>query len=116
MCRPVIAKNVAPKSGVGGIPSVVVNFSTHSCGRKNGRRPSPIKCFHSNKCRTTKVNPSRIVAMIHLRVPALSPRLDAETPKTIVKLEDNRQNVITDEKMMLGLKGNGVGQTFEARR
>jgi hypothetical protein len=32
----------------------------------------------------------------------LSPRLEADTPKTIVKLEDNRQNVITEEKTMLG--------------
>src|SRR6266853_2909448 len=116
MCRPVIAKNVAPKSGDGGVPSVVVKTLTQCSGRKKGRRPSPIKCFHSNKCSTTKVNPSRIVATIHFRAPALSPRLEAETPKTIVKLDDNRQKVITEEKMILGLKGKGVGHTFEARR
>src|ERR1700694_5788809 len=114
MCSPVMAKNVAPKSGDGGVPSVVVKASTHFCGRKNGRRPSPIKCFHSNKCSTTKVSPSRIAARIYLRGAALSPRVDAETPKTIVKLEDNRQKVITEEKMILGLKGKGVGHTFEA--
>jgi hypothetical protein len=33
---------------------------------------------------------------------ALSPLLEAETPNTIVKLEDSRQKVITDEKTMLG--------------
>jgi hypothetical protein len=32
----------------------------------------------------------------------LSPRLDAETPNTIVKLEERRQKVITDEKTILG--------------
>jgi hypothetical protein len=32
----------------------------------------------------------------------LSPRLDADTPNTIVKLEESRQKVITDEKTMLG--------------
>jgi hypothetical protein len=42
--------------------------------------------------------------------------LDAETPNTIVKLDESRQKVITDEKIMLGQKGNGVGQTFDARR
>jgi hypothetical protein len=28
--------------------------------------------------------------------------LDADTPNTIVKLDDRRQKVITDEKTMLG--------------
>jgi len=28
--------------------------------------------------------------------------LEADTPNTIVKLDDSRQNVITDEKTMLG--------------
>src|SRR5258705_13226994 len=116
MCRPVIAKKVAPKSGDGGVPSVVVKTLTQCSGRKKGCKPSWIRWRHSNKCSTTKVNPRRIVAIIHFRAPALSARREAETPKTIVKLEDNRQNVITEEKMMLGLKGKGVGQTFEARR
>jgi hypothetical protein len=62
------------------------------------------------------VTPKKIVAKIHFRALSLSPRLEADTPKTIVKLEDNRQKVITDEKTMLGKNGKGVGQTFEARR
>jgi hypothetical protein len=49
-------------------------------------------------------------------VAAKSRRLDAETPKTIVKLDESKQKVITEEKIMLGRNGNGVGQTFEARR
>ena len=43
-----------------------------------------------------------MVARIHLRAAALSPRLDAETPNTIVKLDDSRQKVMTDAKTMLG--------------
>src|SRR5258708_2329167 len=102
MCKPVIAKKVAPNNGVGGVPSVVVNTLAQCSGRKNGRSPSLIKWFHSIMCSTTKDRPSRIVATIHFRAAALSPRADAETPKTIVKLDDNKQNVITEEKTMLG--------------
>src|SRR6185503_8436555 len=102
MCRPVIVKKVAPNSGDGGTPSVVVNTFTQCSGRKNGRRPSLIKWFHSIKCSTINATPKNIVARIHFRAPALSPRLEAETPNTIVKLDDSRQNVITDEKTMLG--------------
>jgi hypothetical protein len=47
-------------------------------------------------------SPKKIVARIHFRALALSPWLEAETPKTIVKLEDNRQKVITEEKTILG--------------
>jgi hypothetical protein len=60
--------------------------------------------------------PNTIVARIHFRAFALSPLLDADTPNTIVKLDESRQNVITEEKTMLGQKGKGVGQTFDARR
>src|SRR5438309_4734912 len=102
MCRPVMVKKVAPNKGVGGVPSVVVNVFTQCSGRKNGRRPSPIKWFHSIKCSTMNARPKKIVARIHFRAPALSPRLEAETPNTIVKLDDNRQKVITEEKTMLG--------------
>src|SRR5215510_6545308 len=102
MCRPVMVKKVAPKSGVGGTPSAVVNALTQCSGRKNGRTPSPIRWFHSIKCSTTKAKPKKIVARIHFLAPALSPRLDADTPNTIVKLEESRQKVITDEKTMLG--------------
>src|SRR6266851_3752460 len=102
MCRPVIVKNVAPNKGVGSFPSVVVKVETQWAGRLKGRRPSPIKWFHSIKCSTIKATPKKIVARIHLRAPALSPRLDAETPNTMVKLDDSRQKVIIDEKTMLG--------------
>src|SRR5437762_3142180 len=102
MCRPVIAKKVAPNNGDGGTPSVVVNTCTQCSGRKNGRSPSLIRWFHSIRCSTINATPKKIVARIHLRAPALSPLLEAETPNTMVKLDDNRQNVITDEKTMLG--------------
>ena len=46
--------------------------------------------------------PKNIVASIHFRALDLSPLLEADTPKTIVKLDDSRQKVITDEKTMLG--------------
>src|SRR6267378_8084016 len=102
MCKPVMVKNVAPNKGVGNLPSVVVNVETQWAGRLNGRRPSPIKWFHSIKCNTINATPKNIVARIHLRAAVLSPRLDADTPNTIVKLDDRRQNVITDENTMLG--------------
>src|SRR5688572_4573643 len=101
MCRPVIAKNVAPKSGEGGTP-FSVNACTQCSGRKSGRKPSCIRCCHSIKWSTIKATPKTIVAKIHFRALAFSPLLDADTPNTIVKLDDNRQNVITDEKTMLG--------------
>src|ERR1044072_4573252 len=102
MCRPVIVKKVAPKSGEGGTPSVVVNTLTQCSGRNNRLMPSLITWFHSIKWSTINVTPKKIVAKIHFLSPALSPRLEAETPSTIFKLDDNRQNVITDEKTMLG--------------
>src|SRR5215211_7939613 len=102
MCRPVIVKNVAPKSGLGGTPSVVVNACTQCSGRKNGRSPSSIRCRHSIKWSTIKAVPKKMVARIHFRAFALSPLLDADTPNTIVKLDESRQKVITDEKTMLG--------------
>src|SRR5688572_10912373 len=102
MCSPVMVKKVAPKSGLGGTPSVVVNAVTHASGRKNGRIPWWIKWFHSIKCSTTNAAPKTIVAMIHFRAPALSPLLEADTLNTIVKLDDSRQNVITEAKTMLG--------------
>ena len=48
------------------------------------------------------MTPKKIVARIHFLAFALSPLLDADTPNTIVKLDDSRQKVITDEKTMLG--------------
>src|SRR5215216_1502252 len=102
MCKPVIVKKVAPKSGLGGTPFVVVNACTQCSGRKKGRSPSSIRCRHSIKWSTMNAVPNTIVARIHLRAFALSPLLDADTPNTIVKLDDSRQNVITEEKTMLG--------------
>src|ERR1044072_3733058 len=102
MCKPVMVKNVAPNSGEGGMPSVVVNTLTQCSGRKNGRMPSCIRCCHSIKWSTIKATPKKIVARIHFLAFALSPLLEADTPKTIVKLDDSRQKVITDEKTMLG--------------
>src|ERR1044072_5179862 len=116
MCKPVIVKKVAPNSGVGSWPSVVVKAVTHSPGNANGCSPSWIKWFHSVICSTRKARPKKIVARIHFRALALSPRAEADTPKTIVRLDESRQNVISEAKRMLGLNGNGVGQTFEARR
>src|SRR4029078_984982 len=102
MCRPVIVKNVAPNSGDGKCPSAVVKVEPQCAGKLNGRNPSLIKWFHSIRWRTTKAAPKKIVPRIHLRAAALSPRLEAETPNTMVRLEESRQNVMTDEKTMLG--------------
>jgi hypothetical protein len=46
--------------------------------------------------------PKKIVASIHFLAFALSPLLEADTPNTMVKLDESRQKVITDEKTMLG--------------
>jgi hypothetical protein len=43
-----------------------------------------------------------MVARIHFRAAAFSPRLEADTPKTMVKLEESKQKVMTDEKTILG--------------
>src|SRR6476469_1987597 len=102
MCRPVMVKNVAPKSGDGNRPSEVVKVVTQFSGKTKGRRPSPIRWFHSIRWRTTNDAPKKIVAQIHLRALSLSPRLEADTPKTIVRLDESRQKVMTDEKTMLG--------------
>ena len=97
-----MAKKVAPNKGVGNLPSDVVNVVTQCAGRLNGRRPSPIKWFHSMRCSTRKATPKKIVPRIHLRAFALSPRLEADTANTIVKLDESRQKVITEAKTMLG--------------
>src|SRR5882757_309077 len=102
MCSPVMVKKVAPNNGDGSFPSVVVNVLTQCSGRLNTRSPSLYKWFHSIKCSTTNAKPKNIVARIHLRAAALSPRLEAETPNTIVKLDESRQKVMIDEKTMLG--------------
>src|SRR6185503_6818123 len=102
MWSPVMAKKVAPNNGEGSVPSVVVKTVTQCSGRLNGRSPSEIRWFHSIKWRTMNATPKKIVARIHFRAFSLSPRLEAETPKTIVKLDESRQKVITEEKTMLG--------------
>jgi hypothetical protein len=43
-----------------------------------------------------------MVARIHFLAFALSPLLEAETPNTIVKLDESRQKVMTEEKTILG--------------
>src|SRR2546428_12095681 len=102
MCRPVMVKKVAPNKGAGSVPSRAVKVAIQCAGRLNGRRPSLIRWFHSIKCSTINASPKKMVARIHFRARAFSPRLEAETPKTIVKLEESRQNVMTEEKTMLG--------------
>src|SRR5882672_3651716 len=94
MCSPVMVKKVAPNNGDGKRPSEVVKVETQWAGKLNGRSPSPIKWFHSIKWSTTNAAPKKMVARIHLRAPALSPRLEAETPNTIVKLDESRQKVM----------------------
>jgi hypothetical protein len=56
-----------------------------------------------------KAAPKNMVAKIHLRAILFLPCLAADTAKTIVKLLDSRTSVITVEKTILGLNGNGVG-------
>src|SRR6266404_6397239 len=97
MCIPVMPKKVAPNNGVA--PG---HFSAHSLGNANGLRPSPIRCRHSMLCSTIKVAPSTAVAIIHLRTLDRSPRADADTAMTIVKLDDKSTSVMMDENTMLG--------------
>src|SRR5215213_1003742 len=101
MCSPVMAKNVAPNIDDGKTP-FSVNFVTHSCGSENGRSPSSIRCFHSIKCSTRNATPKKIVSNSHFLTALKSLRADAETPITIVRLDDNRQSVMIVEKIMLG--------------
>ena len=71
-------------------------------GRKTERPQAFTNQVIPIKWSTMKATPKNIVKRIHFRAAALSPRLDADTPNTIVKLDDSRQNVMTDEKTMLG--------------
>src|SRR5207248_11253731 len=104
MCKPVMPKNVAPNNG-----DAFGHSFNHSFGTVNGRSPSSIRCFHSNRCSTMNVTPKRMVNRIHFLTAFLFPRADAETPIIIVKLEVRRHRVMTVVKMMLGLNGYGVG-------
>src|SRR5262244_4329357 len=110
MCIPVMPKNVAPNNGVE--PG---HFSLHSAGNWKGLNPSSIRCRHSNKCRIIKVAPNAAVARIHFRTFERSPREDADTAITMVRLEESSTSVMIEEKMMLGENLNGVGQTLDAR-
>src|SRR3954466_8380279 len=111
MCRPVIAKKLAPKSG-----GDLGHRSAHSPARRNGRSPSSIRCFHSIKCSTRKAVPPTIVAKIQRRADFSWFAAEAFTAITIVKLEARRHRVIVVEKMMDGKIGNGVGHWSLAAR
>jgi hypothetical protein len=63
-----------------------------------------------------KAAPKNIVAKIHLRAILFRPCLAADTAKTIVKLLDSKTSVITVEKIMLGVNGNGVGHSTLEKR
>src|SRR5689334_16431190 len=99
MCRPVMEKNVAPNSGT---PHGLAPGVTCSC---------EINRDHSMACRTTKVAPPTMVPTIQAPAFLRSPWFIEWTAMTIVKLLESRQNVITLEKMMLGKKSNGFGQS-----
>src|SRR5678810_1334516 len=105
MCSPVRPKNVAPKLGT---PHSLWDAVTCSL---------LMRFNHSVMCSTTNARPPTIVARIHPTVALRFPWFMACTAITMVRLLDNRQNVITLEKMMLGEKWKGVGQLgVESRR
>src|SRR5205085_8380868 len=110
MCSPVMAKKLAPKSG-GAIGQCLAHSSANvePAFTPKGRRPSPIRWLHSMECRTMKTRPPSIVAPIQRRAACKRFAAEALTAITIVKEDAKRKSVITVEKMMLGLKGNGVG-------
>src|ERR1051325_10435253 len=89
---------------------------SHSSGSENGASPSLIRRFHSMRWSTMKVAPKNMVARIHLRAFFFLPSFAADTAKTIVRLLDRRTSVITVEKIMLGLNGNGVGHCTLLKR
>src|SRR5262249_49292929 len=99
MCRPVRAKKVPPKSGT---PQ----------GFLNGVTPSLLIRFnHSDKCSTTNVPPPAIVARIQPVAALRLPLFIAATAITMVKLLESSAKVMMLEKIMLGEKWNGVGQS-----
>src|SRR5476651_2325152 len=104
MCRPVSAKKVPPNKGTphgfwkGVTCSLLIRF------------------IHSLRCSTTNPAPPAMVPRIQRPAALRLPRFMAWTAITMVKLLVSRQNVITLEKIMLGEKWNGLGQSgFEAR-
>src|SRR5512146_151766 len=104
MCRPVSAKNVPPNSGTF---QGLLNAVTCS---------TLISRIHSLACSTTNARPPAMVARIHPPAALRLPWFIAWTAMTMVRLLESRQNVITVEKMMLGVKSNGFGQSgFDTR-
>src|SRR5207302_291780 len=103
-CKPVSPKNVPPNNGTshglcpGVTPSLLIRFS------------------HSVKCSTTNAPPPAMVARIHPTAAFRLPWFMACTAITMVKLLESRQNVMMLEKMMLGEKWNGFGQSGLATR
>src|ERR671927_1744615 len=97
MCRPVMAKKLAPKSG-----GEAGQRCAHSPARRKGRSPSSIRCFHSIKWRTRKAVPPTIVAKIQRRADFNWFAAEALTAITIVNDDARRQSVIVVEKMMDG--------------
>src|ERR1044071_3466322 len=104
ICRPVMAKNVAPNSGT---PQGFWNGVTFSW---------LISFNHSERCSTTNVPPAIMVAMIHFTVAERLTTFIECTAITMVKLLVNSAKVITLEKMMAGEKSNGFGQSGFATR
>src|ERR1043166_3082444 len=110
MCRPVMAKKLAPKSGGACGQRSAHSFANVEPGRTpNGRKPSVMRWFHSIEWSTMKTRPPSIVAPIQRRAAFRRLAAEARTAITIVKDEASRKSVITVEKMIEGLKGNGVG-------
>src|SRR4051794_6099418 len=99
MCRPVIEKKVAPNSGT---PQGLAPGVTCSC---------EISRDHSMPCRMTNARPPAMVARIQFPAFLRSPWFIEWTAITIVKLLESRQKVMTLEKMMLGKKSKGFGQS-----
>src|ERR1041385_1153549 len=117
MCRPVMAKKLAPKSGGAIGQSSAHSFANVEPGRTpKGGRPSLMRWFHSIECRTMKTRPPSIVAPIQRRAAFRRLAAEARTAITIVKDDASRKSVITVEKMMEGLNGKGVGHWSLAAR
>src|ERR1039457_4838235 len=94
-----MAKKVAPNSG-----------TPHSL-------PKAVTCswlisfIHSVRCNPTKVAPAAMVARIRRAAAARFPWFIAWTAITMVRLLVSSAKVITLEKIMLGEKWKGVGQS-----
>src|ERR1051326_2184323 len=99
MCRPVMAKNVAPNSG-----------TPHSLW-KGVTCSSLISFNHSVRWSATKVPPATIVARSHLPVAPRSPLFIECTAITLFKLVVRSAKVITLENMMAGENSKGFGQS-----